>query len=384
MPFNVDSHLTDLTKLRHHLHSIAEVSGSEKETSDAIREFLQEMSPDYLQTGVGGYGILATYVGEDDGPHLVIRCELDALPISDAIDEKYRSKKEGVGHKCGHDGHMSIVCGVARFLGEQGLDAGKVTLLFQPAEETGEGARQVIEDKKFQDLRPDYCFALHNLPGFKKHEIVIREGVFAAASVGLIVNLKGSTAHAAHPEQGRSPALAMAQIVQAFSSVPQFYSSLDEAVKVTVINAQLGERAFGTSPGKATVMATLRTYEDKVLDRLKSRCIQIAEEVAQTYDLSIELEWVEPFPATVNDKKGVDVIQSSAQKLGLEINKKLTPFSWSEDFGHFTRQIPGAMFGVGIGKEHPPLHAEVYDFPDDVISTGVSMFIQIIKQVISN
>lgn len=380
MPFNVDNHLTDLTKLRHHLHSIAEVSGSEKETSGAIREFLQEMSPDHLQTGIGGYGILATYVGEDDGPHLVIRCELDALPISDAIDEKYRSKKEGVGHKCGHDGHMSIVCGVARFLGEQGLDAGKVTLLFQPAEETGEGARQVIEDKKFQDLRPDYCFAFHNLPGFKKHEIVIREGVFAAASVGLIVNLKGSTAHAAHPEQGSSPALAMAQIVQAFSSVPQFYSSLDEVVKVTVINAQLGERAFGTSPGKATVMATLRTYEDEVLDRLKSRCIQIAEGVAQTYDLFIEFEWVEPFPATVNDKKGVDVIQSSAQKLGSEINKKSTPFSWSEDFGHFTRQIPGAMFGVGIGKEHPPLHAEVYDFPDDVISTGVSMFIQIIKQ----
>lgn len=384
MPFKIDNHLSDLTELRHHLHAIAEVSGSEKKTASAICEFLQGTSPDHLQTGVGGYGILATYNGEADGPHVLIRCELDGLPIPDEVDSEYRSEKEGVGHKCGHDGHMSIVCGVAKYLGKKKLDAGKVTLLFQPAEETGEGAQQVMEDNKFQEIQPDYCFALHNLPGFKKHQIVIRDDVFAAASVGLIVNLKGSTAHAAHPEQGSSPALAMAQIVQAFSSTPQFYSSLDEAVKVTVINAQLGERAFGTSPGKATVMTTLRAYQDEVLDRLKSKCIQIAKGATQMYDLSFDFKWVEPFPATVNHDNEVDVIRSSAKELGLEIIKKPTPFSWSEDFGHFTMHIPGAMFGLGIGEDHPPLHAEIYDFPDDVVSTGVSMFITIIKQVISS
>lgn len=377
MPFR------DLTDLRHHLHSLAEVSGAEKNTADAISDFLQETSPDYLKAGVGGYGILATYEGNANGPHVLIRCELDALPIQDDIDEKYRSNKDMVGHKCGHDGHMSIVCGVAQFLGEQGLDSGKVTLLFQPAEETGEGARRVLDDQKVQKLQPDFCFGLHNLPGFKKHLIVIREDVFAAASVGLIVNLKGSTAHAAHPERGRSPALAMAQIVQAFSSVPQFYSSLDESVKVTVIHAQLGERAFGTSPGNATVMATLRTYQDEVLERVKEKCVAIAEGKAQTYDLSFEYEWVEPFPATVNHKHAVDVVKESAKKLDLDIEFKSAPFSWSEDFGHFTSQIQGAMFGLGIGENHPPLHAEEYDFPDDVIPTGVSMFIEIIKQTIS-
>jgi amidohydrolase len=381
MPFRIDNHLRDLTELRHHLHSLAEVSGSEKNTADAINKFLKETSPDHLKTGVGGYGILATYEGNDDRPHVLIRCELDALPIQDGIEEQYRSNKDEVGHKCGHDGHMSIVCGVARFLGEQDLDIGKVSLLFQPAEETGQGAGRVLEDKNFQEIKPDYCFALHNLPGFKKHQLVIRENVFAAASVGLIVHLKGNTAHAAHPEQGKSPAQAMIQLVQSFSSIPQFYSSLDEAVKVTVIHANLGERAFGTSPGKATVMSTLRTYQDEILDRLKAKCTEIAEGTAQTYKLSFDCEWVESFPATVNDDKAVEVIRFSAKALGYDVVNKSTPFSWSEDFGHFTREIPGAMFGLGIGEDHPPLHAEEYDFPDEVIPTGVSVFIKIIKQI---
>ncbi len=379
MPFNIDQHLEDLTNIRHRLHAIAEVSGSEDKTSETIEEFLQDTDPDQLLMGIGGYGIVATYEGQHEGPHILIRCELDALPIPDDINAEYQSETEGVGHKCGHDGHMAIVCGVARFLKEEVLETGKVSLLFQPSEETGEGARRVIGDDKFQQLSPDFCFALHNLPGFKKHQIVMRENVFAAASVGLIVNLKGATAHAGHPEQGKSPALAMAQIVQAFSSAPQFYSPLEEAAKVTVINAGLGERAFGTSPGKARVMATLRTYNEEVLETLKQKCIEISKRTAETYGLSIDYEWVEPFRATVNDAAANQMVKSAAQKLNYDIYQKEHPFSWSEDFGQFTHEINGALFGLGVGEDHPSLHAEEYNFEDEVISTGVLMFMQIIN-----
>ena len=381
MPFNIEQHLDELVTLRHRLHTTAEVSDEEHQTSELIAEFLRSTSPDQLQTGIGGRGILATYNGRDDGPHLLIRCELDALPITDDIETDYRSETEGVGHKCGHDGHMTIVCGVAKLLQEESLSVGKVTLLFQPAEETGEGAKRVIEDPAFQDLNPDYCFALHNLPGFEKHQIIVRKNVFAAASVGLIVNFQGSTAHAAHPEEGKSPALAMAQTVQAFSSAPQFYSPLEKAAKVTVINASLGERAFGTSPGRATVMATLRTYEGDLLEKLKEKCLDIARETAQTYELSMDYEWVEPFPATTNSDDGYKIVETAAEKLGYEICEKSSPFSWSEDFGHFTGSMSGAMFGLGIGRDHPALHAEAYDFEDDVIPTGILMFMEIINEV---
>jgi metal-dependent amidase/aminoacylase/carboxypeptidase family protein len=167
--------------------------------------------------------------------------------------------------------------------------------------------------------------------------------------------------------------------VPAFSSATQFYSALEEAAKVTVINAGLGERAFGTSPGKATVMATLRTYNEEVLDTIKQKCIEISKRTAETYDLSIDYEWVEPFRATVNNADANQIVKSAAQKLKYDICQKDHPFSWSEDFGHFTHEINGALFGLGVGEDHPSLHAEEYDFEDEVISTGVLMFTKIIN-----
>lgn len=383
MSFNIDSHLQSLVTLRHKLHRNAEISGSESVTAKIIRDFLSETHPDALQTGIGGDGVLATYDGEAEGKHIMLRCELDALPIPDEIEQEYRSKSDGVGHKCGHDGHMSIICGVAKLLADERPASGKVSLLFQPAEETGRGARQVLEDEQFRDINPDYCFALHNLPGFSKHQIVVREGTFAAASVGLEIELKGQSAHSAHPEEGRSSAVAMAQLIQSLSTVPQYYSPMDGAVKVTVINAEMGERSFGILPSKAIVRATLRTYDDDLLISLQERCLRIAEGLAHTYGLSIQQNWVEPFAATANDARAVDIIREAAQKQGAEILERKAPFSWSEDFGRFTKEIPGAIFGLGIGKDHPALHAEHYDFPDEVIGTGTVMFMQIIKEILS-
>lgn len=382
MPFEIEQYIPELKKLRHRLHAEAEISGSEKQTAQIIQEFLSNTNPDDIQFNIGGHGILATYQGEANGPHILLRCELDALPIKDKIDTSYKSRKEGVGHKCGHDGHMSIVCGVAKILGNKRFSSGRVSLLFQPAEETGEGAMAVLENQKFKKLNPDYCFALHNLPGYEKHQVVIREGTFAAASAGLAIHFSGETSHAAHPEEGKSPALAVGQLIQSLSSVPQFYASLDQAVKVTVVNVELGEEAYGTSPAEATVRVTLRTYDDDVLNKLQNRCVQIAEGLASTYSLEIKHDWVEPFAATVNDSKAVKVIRESAEKQNLNVLEKELPFSWSEDFGYFLKEIPGAMFGLGSGKEHPPLHAGSYDFPDEIIASGVKMFMQIIKETV--
>ncbi|PAU93544.1 peptidase M20 [Aliifodinibius salipaludis] len=384
MPLNLDTdpHLNELKKLRHKLHAAAEVSGKEQQTADIITDFISATNPDELQTTIGGCGVLATYDSKKAGPHVLIRCELDGLPISDDIEADYRSETDGVGHKCGHDGHMTIVAGVAKLLEKHRPQAGKVTLLFQPAEETGKGAARVMQDSRFKNLAPDYCFALHNLPGVKKHQVVVKNDTFAAASVGLIVRFKGATAHAAHPEEGNSPALAVAQTIQSFSAAPQFHVPLEESAKVTVIHAAVGERAFGTSPGRGTVMATLRTYDDELLAKLKDHCIQIAKGYADTFDLEIDVEWVEEFPATVNNEEAGEIIKTASEKSGLEMHQKKEPFSWSEDFGHFTKEYKGAMFGLGAGKDHPALHAQKYDFPDEILATGISMFMQIINETI--
>lgn len=382
---NIDQHLAEILELRHHLHSIAEVSGEEYQTADCIEQYLKKTAADEITAGIGGNGILARFDGAKDRPQTLLRCELDALPIKDKTEGiAYKSRTEGVGHKCGHDGHMAIMCGVAKALSENTLGAGTIFLLFQPDEETGNGAEKILQDPKFTDINPDFCFALHNLPGFPKHEIVVREGVFASASVGLTAELNGSTTHAASPEQGNSPALAVSQLINALSAAPQFRIPIEEAAKVTVVHSSLGERAFGTSPGEAIIMATLRTHKEEQLEKLKEHCQKLVKNIANTYNLNYKCKFAERFSPTVNDPEATKMVRTAAGVAGLDLNEKEVPFGWSEDFGHFTKKYKGSLFGLGAGVDHPSLHAESYDFPDDIISTGVKMFLNIIKSVNDN
>ncbi len=373
--------MQELIDLRHKLHYLAEVSGEEKKTSELIKRQLEKTKPDKIITALGGEGLAAVFDSGKPGPRVLIRCELDALPIPEFISLEYGSKNDGKAHKCGHDGHMAIVSGLAGRMRGRMPTEGSVVLLFQPAEEIGKGAWWVITDPKFKEIEPDYAFALHNLPGFLKNQIIIRDGFFASASVGLIVKLHGATSHAAEPESGRSPALAVAQMIQNLSSLMQFHARLHEAVKVTIIHAKIGERAFGTTPGEGVVMATLRTHDQAVMEKLKKKSEQLAESIARTYDLDFEVEWDEEFPSTENDKECVDLIRECASELNLDIHEPAVPFPWSEDFGHFPAKYKGALFGLGAGEKHPVLHHPTYDFPDDILKTGIDMFERIIRKL---
>jgi amidohydrolase len=372
----------DLNAIRHRLHSQAELSEHESATAALIGDYLKQQSPDKLIIGLGGHGLAAIYEGKKPGPRILIRCELDGLPITETTALDYASKNRGAAHKCGHDGHMTILLGLSRLFKKVRPANGSVVLLFQPSEENGRGAGRVIDDPQFREITPDYVFALHNLPGFERHQIIVREGVFASASKGLIIKLHGATSHAAEPQKGRSPAPAAAALIQNLSSAVQYHTALEAAAKVTIIHARVGEIAFGTSPGEGEVMATLRAHDEEVMEKLSKQCAALAEHIAGTYELKYELQWVEPFPSTVNDGNCVELIIECADELALDVHKPATPFPWSEDFGHFTALCPGAMFGLGSGLNHPALHHPDYDFPDDLIETGVKMFKDIIDKLI--
>ncbi|MDR8394413.1 amidohydrolase [Aliifodinibius sp. S!AR15-10] len=381
MALLTDKTLEKIVGLRHQLHQLAELSGKEIETAEKITEILRECAPDRIIEGLGETGLIATFEGENEGPEIMIRCELDALPIPEENDFEYRSLTDGVAHKCGHDGHMAIVAGIADLLGDSRPQKGRVHLLFQPSEETGQGAERILDDEKLEGIDPDYIFALHNLPGYPLHQVVLRDGVFASASRGFEVKLKGETSHAAHPENGRSPALALASLIQNFSAFPQYFAPLDDAAKVTVIQSRLGEIAFGTSPGYAEFRATIRTHQNELMEELCQKAEQLVENVAQTHDLKFETSWTELFEATQSDTECNKLIEQAASANDLDIHWKESPFPWSEDFGRFTSRYKGAIFGLGAGEKHVPLHSTRYDFPDDLIRTGISIFIDIIKQI---
>ena len=166
---------TTLPNLRKELHRYPDLSGQEEQTARRIEAFLEAYAPAQLIRQLGGHGLAAVYEFGDSGPGVLIRCELDALPIHEANDFEYRSQAPGVSHKCGHDGHMTMVAGLAAWLQGQQFTAGRVVLLFQPAEETGQGAAAVLEEERFQLLPIDYAFALHNIPGEPLHTVLLME-----------------------------------------------------------------------------------------------------------------------------------------------------------------------------------------------------------------
>jgi len=314
----------------------------------------------------------------------MIRCELDALPIVELNDDiPYKSKNEGSSHKCGHDGHMAILCGLGHMLHKFEPQAGRAILIFQPAEETGEGAQWVLDDDKFKDIEPDYIFALHNVPGYPKGMILHRPGIFSSASRGLIVKYNGATTHASHPENGRNPALAMAHLIEELLAFPQLHTSFSQAALVTIIHAKLGEIAFGTSPGYAEVMATVRTHEDDLMNQLVEKAEDLAKKNGSIHDLDTTVDWTQVFHATFNEKKSHKLVTKVADQWGYSKKTLQRPFSWSEDFGRFTVKHKGAMFGLGSGEDQPQLHNGNYDFPDEIIEYGTTMFYGIVDEILN-
>ncbi|MDY6914758.1 MAG: amidohydrolase [Candidatus Cloacimonadota bacterium] len=376
----MENNLIDLRKL---LHQYPELSGKEINTASKIAETLAIFSPTKIFTNLAGHGVAAVYDSRTSGPTVLLRAELDALPIRELSDIPYRSKIDGTAHLCGHDGHMTILIGVAAQLKQELKKLhGRVILLFQPAEETAEGARKIVEVLKTKNLEPDYVFALHNLPGYPLRQLILRKGVFASASKGFIASFKGKTSHAGHPENGNNPVLAMTDLINSLLSLPQMHTALGDAALVTIIHAKLGEVAFGTSPAEASVMATFRTYSDKVMQKLSEKAISITKGLAVTYELKSVIDWVESFPATQNNEECVDLLEKIAHKLDREFIYHAKPFPWSEDFAFFTKKYKGAFFGIGVGENHPQLHNEYYDFADDIIEGSVEIYLEIINTIL--
>ncbi|QDH78865.1 amidohydrolase [Echinicola soli] len=370
--------INTLIKLRKDIHQHPDLSNDEAATAHRIKDFFEPLKPDKVIDKIGGNGLAFIYEGKGKGPTTMIRCELDGLPISEESTAKHKSIVEGKSHTCGHDGHMAIVAGVGMTLAENPISKGRVILLYQPAEETGEGAEKVIKDKRFPKIKPDFAFALHNLPGYPKNEIVLKKGAFAAASKGMVIHLKGKTSHAAHPENGNSPAIAMAKIIAGLQALPE---SMNGFSLITVINAVLGEIAFGTTPGEATIRATLRTYDDKTMEQLTRFAGELVAVIAKSHHLGIDISYTESFASTVNDDLAWEHVNQAAKKLNLKTKHIRNPFRWSEDFGQFSIDSPTMFFGLGSGKSQPQLHNSNFDFPDTIIATGVAIFGQIIHQI---
>jgi amidohydrolase len=367
-----------LVDFRRKLHQIPEISGQEANTARMIIEALKREEPDEIISELGGHGILAIFDSGEPGPVTMLRSELDALPIHEVNTMEHRSKIDGFGHMCGHDGHSTILLGVARYLRENRPEKGKVALLFQPAEENGEGAKAVLADTRFS-LEPDQVIALHNIPGQTMHQIVVKENAFTPAVKSIIIYIKGRTSHAAEPEKGENPGLCLAEILIGAEDLCQKDEADPNFALITPIHAEMGEVAYGISAGYAELRLTIRTWTQERMKKLEEDLVTLISDAARKHHLKIDHEWTQVFEANQNHDEVVDLIRSAANDLDLEVFERPTPFKWGEDFGCFTQEFKGALFGLGAGEDTPALHNPDYDFPDELIETGVNMFIKLVQ-----
>jgi amidohydrolase len=363
-----------LTELRRTLHRHPELSGEERRTAARMRDYLAELSPDRIIEGIGGHGLAAIYEGSGPGPTVLFRCELDALPIAETGRPAHRSTVDGKSHMCGHDGHMAMVTALAHHFARRRPETGRAVLLYQPAEETGAGARAVIADPKYAQLAPDFAFALHNMPGLPLGHVALQPGPVNCASRGMRIDLTGFTAHASEPEAGRSPAQALATLLQQIPGLGRQDSTGADFAMVTLTHARLGEPSFGVAPGEASLWLTLRTTLDDTMNALVARAEALAKQAGETSGLQVTIAYHDVFHHCENDAEATAVLERALDRTGTPRAAYTYPMRASEDFGLYGESARSAMFLLGSGENSPHLHHSDYDFPDELIARGAAVF----------
>lgn len=370
-----------LLALRHDLHRHPDLSGTEAGTAARILRALGPTNPSAIVQTLGGHGLAAVYDSGRPGPCVMLRAELDALPIREVTGRAHRSTRDDVAHLCGHDGHMAILVGVAQHLQDNPPPKGRVILLFQPAEETGAGARAVIADPRFTALRPDWAFALHNMPGLPLGALAVAAGPASCASVGVKLRFQGIEAHAAFPETGRSPAPVLAALIDWLTPMTQVQPMGPMFQLATLCHMTLGTPAFGIAPAHAEIWVTLRALSDPHLDSLERQLRDQATSLAKQFSLHLDISRHDHFNATINDPEAAKIVDKAAQAALVARTAFDFPMRPSEDFGAFSSQTRTALFFMGAGPDCAPLHNPAYDFPDAIIPPACAVFQAILSQI---
>jgi len=374
--------LVQLTKFRRELHQYPELSGKEIKTAQKILYALKDMKPSKIIDKMGGHGLAAIFDSQEKGPTLLFRAELDALPIQEKNNLSWISKLPGVSHTCGHDGHMTMLLALGRIISRNPIKCGKVVLIFQPSEENGQGARAVVSDPRYEQIKPDLAFAIHIEPGRPFGYVSTRPGLMNCASLGLKITLHGKTAHAADPDDGISPSHAVAEFIQKISEFNHGDELNNNFRLTTVTHVQIGEQSFGISPGDASIFVTLRTSNDDSLSQLDKDVRGLVSNISKQFKLTFDFEIFDHFAASINDKEAHDIAVNAMKSLNINYGSIGVPMRASEDFGIFGMQSKAAMLCLGPGKNYAALHNPDYDFNDDLIPIGTSIFERITRDLL--
>lgn len=363
--------LQKIIDLRHDLHRHPDLSLREAGTIRILTGFLRSNTALDLIERDGWF--YAVKHGPDNKPPIAFRADMDALPMEEGLNLPYASEKPGIAHKCGHDGHMAALCGLGLELDQRSAER-TVYLIFQPAEEIGQGGAKcakLIREKGISEV-----YAFHNRSGFPENSIIYRKGLTQPASEGLLIRLSGMSSHASEPELGRNPSSALAKL--ALYSQEAADRLRDGMTLCTIVGLHSGTDDFGIAAGTGHIAFTLRAEKEPVMKSLEQELLRYAGKLAQQDGLELTYEIRDYFPETANHDHAIRRVLRAAEMLGLQTVEMQEVWRGSEDFGYFLRECPGAIFYIGNGDGYPPIHTREFNFNDRILSTAVNMFLSLV------
>ena len=379
----------EFTALRRDIHRHPELGYQEFRTSELVAQRLASWG--YRVTrGLGGTGVLGQLVCGQGGKRLGLRADMDALPIQEATGLPHASSHAGLMHACGHDGHTAMLLAAAKHLAEHGQFDGTLNLIFQPAEEGLGGAKKMMEDGLFEQFPCDAIFAMHNMPGFPRGQLLLREGATMASSENITITLQGQGGHGAMPHVAIDPVVAGAAIVMGLQTiVARNVPPLHMAV-ITVGAFQAGE-ANNVIPQTATLKLSVRSLDRAVRQLLNRRIRELVEAQAHSYGCQATVDFQGGYPVLVNTQPETEFARQVALELlgADQVVLQTAPLTGSEDFAFMLEQVPGSYLFIGNGDAASGghgacmVHNPNYDFDDGNIAIGSAYWVRLTERFLS-
>lgn len=379
---DIDEIMPGVIADRRYLHENPELSFKETKTAAFVAERIRSLGVDDVRTGIGGNGVTGLIRGTGKGPGadrvVMVRADMDALPIHEATTHGFASTVPGVMHACGHDAHTSMLLGLTRVLiDRRDTFAGTVKVLFQPAEELPPGgAIGMIRDGALEDPRVDAVLGLHVAAEIPAGKIGIRPGPSSASGDQFTIHIKGKGGHAARPQAAVDPVAVGSQIVTALQSLVSRETD-PIASGVVSVTAFLAGEAFNVIPDTAELRGTIRTLDPDVRDHLEQRLKDVAIGIGTAMRAEVEIDYLRGYPSVINDQAMFELVREAAiTAVGADEVIDLPPTMGGEDFSYFSLERPGMFFMVGVQNEEKgivwPHHHPKFDLDEEGMAPGIA------------
>jgi amidohydrolase len=388
----IESILADastVSAMRRDIHAHPELCFQEQRTSDVIANALTEWGIPVVR-GLGKTGVVGIVKNGTSSRAVGLRADIDALPMTEHNHFAHASTYPGKMHACGHDGHTAMLLAAAKHLGRHRNFDGTVYLIFQPAEEGGGGAREMMKDGLFEKFPMEAIFGAHNWPGMAVGQFALKSGPVFASSNEFRITIRGKGAHAAMPHNGIDPVPVACQMVQAFQTIITRNKRPIETAVISVTMIHTGE-ATNVVPDSCEIQGTVRTFTTEVLDLIERRMKTIAEATCAAFETACEFEFRRNYPPTINHPAETEFArQLLGEVVGAENVFEFEPTMGAEDFSFFLQAKPGCYFLIGNGDgSHREgghgmgpcmLHNPSYDFNDDLIPLGATAWVRMAEK----